>query len=107
MEQNNNRVIQLANGRLLIPVALFDLLSPGSVWHKAGTIFVYYSDDNGKTWQSSKEMPNPDRVGTQEPGVAKLKNGNLLMFMRTNGGVQYVSYSEDQRERDMESCPTW
>lgn len=95
---NNNRVIQLRNGRLLIPVSLFNLLSPGSIWHKAGSIFTYYSDDNGATWHHSKEIPNPDHVGTQEPGIVKLKNGQLLMFMRTDARVQYVSYSRDQGE---------
>lgn len=93
---NNNRVIQLKNGRILIPVSLHN--EPGGVWSSRGLIRNYYSDDNGRTWKPGNEMPNPDRVGVQEPGVVELKNGNILMFMRAPGGVQFISYSKDKGE---------
>jgi len=90
---NNNRVIQLNNGRLIMPVALHRI--PGGKWSNAGKLFTYFSDDNGKTWKSGEEVPNPQNVITQEPGIIQLTNDSLFMFIRTNTGVQYASYSTD------------
>lgn len=91
---NNDRVIQLRNGRLLMAVQLLN--NPlGSLIQKGG-IWSYYSDDNGKHWRSGTEVPNPDRVVTQEPGVTELKNGDIYMNIRTNSGAQYISYSKDK-----------
>jgi hypothetical protein len=96
---NNNRIIQLKNGRLLMPVSLH--ISPGGVWGKAsagGTIYSYISDDNGRKWKCSKAVPNPDSIILQEPGVIELKSGDIFLFMRTGEGVQYVSFSKDKGE---------
>jgi predicted neuraminidase len=93
---NNNRVIQLSNGRLLMPVALHNV--PNGKWSNMGQLFTYYSDDNGKTWKSSEEVANPDKVITQEPGVVEQKDGTIFMFIRANPGVQYASYSKDNGE---------
>jgi sialidase-1 len=41
------------------------------------------------------ENPDPNPAGLQEPGVVELKDGRLLMFMRTGMGSQYFSYSTD------------
>jgi len=32
----------------------------------------------------------------QEPGIVELKDGKLMMFCRTESGLQYFSYSDDQ-----------
>jgi len=90
---NNNRVIQLSNGRLVMPVSLHNL--PNGKWSDMGRLFTYYSDDNGKTWTSSEEVANPGKVITQEPGVVEQKDGTIFMFIRANPGVQYASYSKD------------
>jgi len=89
---NHDRPIQLENGRLLISVKGPNPNSP------KGGIWCYYSDDNGKTWRSSKEAPNPDQVTIQEPGIVELKDGSILMFIRTDEGVQYISHSMDKGE---------
>jgi sialidase-1 len=91
---NNNRVIQLKSGRLLLSVSLHQ--TPTTAWSATGRIFSYYSDDHGITWLRGSEVANPDAVTTQEPGVIELKNGDVMMFMRTNAGVQYKSYSRDK-----------
>ncbi len=96
---NNNRVVQLKNGRLLMPVSLH--ISPGGIWGPKsgrGTIYSYFSDDSGSTWKPSLDVPNPDSVVLQEPGLIELKNGNIMMFMRTYSGVQYSSFSKDHGE---------
>lgn len=93
---NNNRVIQLTNGRIIMPVSLHN--EPDSKWSERGRLFAYYSDDNGQTWKCSGEVANPKKVITQEPGVVEQKNGDLFMFIRTNTGVQYASFSKDNGE---------
>lgn len=93
---NNDRVIQLDNGRLMVPVSLHQ--TPETAWSSTGSIYNYYSDDHGKTWNPSQEVANPDSVMLQEPGVVALKDGRIMMFMRNDSGVQYLSYSEDKGE---------
>ncbi len=96
---NNDRVIQLKNGRLVVPVALHH--KPD--WKKAdwaGFLRCYFSDDAGKTWQTGKttltaKTKDGKRITTQEPGVVELKDGRVMMFTRTSAGTQYVSYSSD------------
>jgi Neuraminidase (sialidase) len=91
---NNDRVIQLKNGRILIPVAVH---KPGyNGWAEYFTLCTYYSDDAGLTWTSGSEVPNYENVLTQEPGVVELKNEDIFMFIRTNKGAQYKSISKDK-----------
>jgi len=106
---NNDRAVQLSGGRLVLPVALHN--QPG--WEKpdwAGTIMCYLSDDNGKTWRWSKgslvgKRPG-GRITFQEPGVVELKDGRLMMFIRTDGGSQFLSYSADGGETWTEAVPS-
>lgn len=91
---NNNRVIQLKNGRLLMAVALHR--TPETAWQNRATLFSYYSDDNGKTWTSSAAVPNPAPTITQEPGLVELKDGKIMMFIRADSGFQELSFSEDR-----------
>ncbi|NND07331.1 MAG: exo-alpha-sialidase [Saprospiraceae bacterium] len=90
---NNDRVIQRPDGRLLVPVSQHNY--PGGSFSLGGIIYCYYSDDNGKTWESSEAVPNPDSVVLQEPGLVILKDNSILMFMRTNAGTQIFSKSTD------------
>src|SRR5687768_7866802 len=93
---NNNRVIQLNDGRLLMAVNLYNIAEGSSL--PKGSLWTYYSDDNGKTWTSGEVVPNPENFLTQEPGIVELKNGNVLMIIRSNIGVQGISYSKDKGE---------
>jgi Neuraminidase (sialidase) len=93
---NNNRVIQLKNGRLIMPVSLHQTADEN--WSYIGRLYSYYSDNNGQTWKRSTAVPNPRLILTQEPGVIELKNGELLMIMRTNQRYQFLSYSKDKGE---------
>ena len=90
---NNDRVIQLQNGRILLPVSLHN--TPETERSARGRIMCYYSDDNAQSWQISQEVPNPDEIIVQEPGIIRLKNGDLMMFCRSNAGVQYITFSKD------------
>lgn len=93
---NNNRIIQLKNGRLLMPVALHKTI--GGKWQNRATVYTYYSDDNGRTWTCSAAVPNNTEIITQEPGLIELKDGTIMMFIRTDSGVQQLSYSKDKGE---------
>lgn len=95
---NNNRIIQLKSGRLIMPAA-YHYVPVGGEWIGRagyGRVFNYYSDDNGRTWTASQEVANPDSIVHQEPGVTELKNGDIMEFIRTNGKVQYLSFSKDK-----------
>jgi sialidase-1 len=107
---NNDRAVQLKNGRLVLPVAIHN--KPG--WENpdwAGRAMCYLSDDIGKTWRRSNSslvasLPTGDRIITQEPGVVQLTDGRLLMFCRTNAGSQYISYSHDEGDTWSELVPS-
>ncbi len=90
---NNDRVIQLDNGRLLLTVAQHNF--PGGTFSGKGILYCYYSDDQGKTWTTSKAVPNPDSIKLQEPGLVKLNDESLLMFIRTDAGTQCFTKSTD------------
>ncbi|MBR6436210.1 MAG: exo-alpha-sialidase, partial [Thermoguttaceae bacterium] len=49
------------------------------------------------TWVRSGEAvnPNPKKIVFQEPGLIKLSDGRILMYIRADAGCQYVSYSSD------------
>ncbi|HUU16385.1 MAG TPA: sialidase family protein [Sedimentisphaerales bacterium] len=106
---NNDRAVQLRAGRLILPVAWHQ--GPGQGRDTAGVIMCYLSDDNGKTWRRSKDSfkgygPNGQRITVQEPGVVELKDGRLMMFMRTNAGSQYICYSQDGGETWSKAQPS-
>jgi photosystem II stability/assembly factor-like uncharacterized protein len=93
---NNDRVIQLASGRLVAPASFRQ--AAGRPAAHPGTAICYLSDDDGRTWRKSKtELPSPERSrsGLQEPALVELKDGKLMMLCRTDQGSQYRSYSAD------------
>lgn len=95
---NNDRVIQLASGRLLMPVALHITPEQSKRFNENGTLYCYYSDDHGLTWTGGAEIENPTGFMTQEPGVVELKDGRVMMFIRSDAGRQLVSYSSNAGE---------
>jgi sialidase-1 len=97
---NNDRVIQIQSGshkgRLVVPVAQHSFDGKD---FPPGKIACYLSDDVGRTWQRSSTTLDRDvdgnRVNFQEPGVVELKDGSLLIFIRTEEGSQYLTRSSD------------
>jgi Neuraminidase (sialidase) len=93
---NNDRVLQLESGRLVIPAARHSL--PGEEFRRRGEALCYLSDDNGATWFRSDtvlQAPEASKSGLQEPLVVALKDGRLMMLCRTDQGCQMRSYSAD------------
>ena len=106
---NNDRAVQLKAGRLVLPVAWHQ--GPGQGRDTAGVIMCYLSDDNGRIWRRSKDSfkgysPNGQRITVQEPGIVELKDGRLMMFMRTNAASQYICYSQDSGETWSKAQPS-
>jgi len=93
---NNDRVIQLKSGRLLMAVALHN--TPDGGWKNQADLYGYYSDDNGQTWFSGTRVPNTTDIITQEPGLIEMNDGRIMMYIRASGGFQQLSFSSDNGE---------
>jgi sialidase-1 len=103
---NNSRVVQLKNGRLVMPIARHDDPTMPDNFNHSPRTSCWLSDDNGTSWHQSKTVLTgkhspQDHVrdaALQEPGVVELKDGRLMMFCRTHIGYAYISFSGDQGE---------
>ncbi len=113
---NNDRLVQLTDGRILVPYAFSPRLADCGL-PLSGCLI---SDDTGKSWRHGKQeikvLPEnyylPEnvvadatpalrlfgfgKVCTQEPGVIELTNGRIMMWARSNGGCAYAAYSSDR-----------
>src|SRR5262245_2837900 len=88
---NNDRVIQLKSGRLLAPIAFSPDFRKLDHWIS----FCYYSDDLGKSWKKSHSEIDLPKRGAMEPGLVELRDGSVMMIIRTQMGSIYKSYSKD------------
>lgn len=71
--------IQLRSGRLLVPV-----------WKYAPfKNFAIYSDDHGKSWHRSAEVPGSEQG--DESGLIELADGRILMDIRQNDATNPMS----------------
>lgn len=89
---NNDRLIRLSDGRLVYPAAL---LKNGQC---SSTVFV--SKDDGASFTIHEIMLYmPAEIknvkGLEEPGIIEHKDGSIRLWMRTDMGYQYESYSYD------------
>jgi Neuraminidase (sialidase) len=78
----NGRSIRLRTGRILL-----------EAW-EGGDSYCYVSDDDGVSWRESQRV-QPTGGKSYEPACVELKNGDVLMLMRTGLGGQYKSISKD------------
>ena len=105
---NNARVVRLASGRIVVPVARH--AAPNGRLERTADIFCVFSDDEGETWRVGKPTgaykADGTRVVTQEPGAIELKDGRLMVFARTNAGSQWAGYSTDGGETIGALAPT-
>ena len=98
---NNDRVLRLANGRILLPLARHSVHAECEDF-SAGVVLFVYSDDDGKSWHKTEEelvcpFPN-DPNGFQEPGLYQLPDGKIWCYIRTGLGFQFKAYSSDNGE---------
>jgi sialidase-1 len=105
---------RLSDGRLLQPLAL----EGTGVWCDKGEnaeLGCAVSDDDGDTWRVCGGAIRLPMRGAMEGSVEELKDGRLLMVMRTQLGAVFKAYSADRGEswskpqttglRAPESCP--
>lgn len=99
---NNDRVIQLASGRLIVPLALHrsrgDDPTNYKQWDSRGIAVWCLSDDDGKTWREAEDwwtLPVRSTTGLQEPGVVEVADGRLFSWARTDQGWQFGCMSDD------------
>ena len=101
---NNDRVVQLRSGRLIIPAAFhrtcsFDGTPQGEQHDPRALTMFFYSDDGGCTWHESDDwwsLPMRTNSGLQEPGVVELKRGRLYGWARTDAGYQWEMRSRNR-----------
>lgn len=89
----NGRSIRLRTGRILL-----------EAW-EAGDSYCYISDDDGENWLESQRV-QPSAGKSYEPACVELKNGDVLMLLRTGLGGQYKSISKDGGESWSEPIAT-
>lgn len=91
---SGHRVLRLSTGRILLPVGYSVKLN--DVYGSDRAIgYVWYSDDEGKTWQRSLDALTLPHAAL-EPSVAELENGNILLSLRTREErIIYQSISTD------------
>lgn len=110
---NNDRVVRLTSGRIIIPAALHRRLRDvndysGRDWRGIAIFFI--SDDDAKTWRESKglvALNSPHtQSGLQENGLIELPNGTLWAWSRTDLGRQYEYFSNDGGDTWTEARPS-
>ena len=114
-QMQRNSMIQLSSGRILIPVfALIGRFYPPGHLLRAPfcidglcTSYVYYSDDEGQTWEKSGEVVITLPLWTdipsgyeacEEPFAIELKDGRVMMVLRTRMGRLFQYFSENGGE---------
>lgn len=93
---HNDRMSVTKSGRILAPVE-YKKYHPSSADHNGYVGAMFYSDNNGVSWQMSTDMVDliPEGVEVQEADAIELKDGRILMFGRTYSGHPVESYSSD------------
>ena len=104
---NNACLRMFSNGRIALSCREYiDGIRPDSRdFASLNWPYCLYSDDDGYTWQAGKHVPDPGLTEAQkrgqnvnEPSIAELSSGRLLMTMRSIAGGQFFSYSDDWGE---------
>ncbi len=85
LESANGRSLRLKSGRILIEI---DNLESSA---------CIYSDDDGINWREG-QFVKPATGPSFEPIAVELKDGRVMMFMRTSLGGQYQTISNDGGE---------
>lgn len=105
--QRNGTAMVLADGRVLAPVFVWISACAGpdaeSENNSLCYSFTYYSDDEGETWHKSgselfvcRDQARGGCYSFEEPTVAQLADGQVLMYGRTEMGRPYRSLSADR-----------
>ena len=86
-------MVQMERGNIVVPV---QILRRDPDRHATTS---YMSDDDGKTWSNANVLDlggHGHHDGAMEATLAELRNGTLLMLLRTNLDAFWEAYSMDQ-----------
>lgn len=86
----HGRLIQTTTGKIFICGG-----KGSEIW---GNIKIYYSTDDGQNWTATETVINTDVLDgliVAEPQIVELPNGNIRLFLRTDGGFIYYTDSTD------------
>lgn len=96
-DASDSCLIQLQSGRILFSCAFRDSLA-GAVSSR-GLALVYYSDDEGESWEQSPQMivgPLLSESGFTDPVFVAQDDGHVQLWTRSDHGVKYQCYSSDE-----------
>ena len=94
----NDRLLQLKNGRIILPEAVHPKENYDKKLETAGLCGCSYSDDMGQTWKQSNWIAASNPNGhLAEPMVVE-STDKLFMFMRNTTGYLHQSISLDNGE---------
>ncbi|MBN2307345.1 MAG: exo-alpha-sialidase [Candidatus Hydrogenedentes bacterium] len=91
---HNDKLVRLSSGRILAPVEFEHTDSEDD--HAGYISYVAYSDDDGYSWHRSVNEVNLLPVEAQEPHLVELRDGRVMMLMRTYSRAIARAYSADQ-----------
>ena len=100
---NADHISVHSSGRIILPA----FWSP-KIWAQGEQFraFCFYSDDDGHTWQQSKNRIDLPKRGAEEPAIAEAANGSLVCMLRTTLGKIYQAFSKDRGETWSEAKAT-
>lgn len=97
------RIFTHSSGRMILPA----YWSP-EIWtaQEKYEAFVFYSDDDGQTWQKSSNRIAMPKRGAMEPTIVERKDGSLFAILRSTVGYLYQAESKDRGETWGEASST-
>jgi len=96
---HNDRLLTLSTGRI-VAMAEYKAHMPSTRDHSGYVGIAFFSDDQGHSWQVSKNTVDMQPVEVQEADAVELEDGRVMMFARTYSGFPVRAYSSD-------GCETW
>lgn len=96
----NGRSLRLRSGRILV-----EAWGGGVGTWGDGNSYCIISDDDGATWRDGQRI-RPADGECWEPIAIELRDGRVMMLLRTRLGGQYASFSEDGGESWSTPVPT-
>ena len=101
-ERAHGRPIQLTDGAILWPTYCENVGGPESGGKEKLMGAIHRSADSGRTWETYSTI-HRDGLDVDEPSIAELKDGRLILVTRPDGGVLY---SEDRGKSWVDSGST-
>jgi sialidase-1 len=96
---HNGKLLALSTGRI-VAMAEYKAYMPDTRDHNGFVGMAFFSDDQGHSWQASRNVVDMMPIEVQEPDAVELKDGRVMMFARTYSGFPVRAYSSDR-------CETW